>query len=208
MTQIQVAVDDFAPEDIGSRAPPKVLSVIFLELSVDTDDDFVGETVALGYQYALRAEFARQCPELSLLYDLETKIIGRREGSKVYDIKVAPVLKKKLRHLERDIQLLEESVLVLSAEASAAKAAAEKKTLMARILAVVAGLTTALNLGIAAHTFGEKWGLIPEKARQAIEQNHPGTMIRVRQTAFFEVPSETDTSPGPTVGPGGFDFDA
>ena len=182
MTEVMVAT--LAPEDIGGRAPRKLLAIIHLELTVHTDDDYVGETIALGYQYALKVEFARRCPDLSLLYDLHTEIAGRRPGSKIYDLKVSPVLKKQFRHLERDIEQLEKSVQILSAEATKAKAAAEKKTLTATILAVVAGLTTALNMGIAAHTFGEKWGLIPERAKQSIEQNHPATMISVRQWPF------------------------
>jgi len=191
----EIIVDTFAPEDIGGRAPRKLLAIIDLELTVDTDDNYVGETVALGFQYALKVEFARQCPDLSLLYELRTEISGRRAGSKIYDLKVAPVLKKQFRHLERDIEQLEKSVEILHAEAAKAKAATEKRTLTAKILAVVAGLTTALNMGIAVHTFGEKWELIPERAKQSIEQNHPGTMIKVRQVAFSEPPLDAKGEP-------------
>lgn len=191
----EIIVDTFATEDIGARAPRKLLAIIDLELTVDTNDDYVGETVALGYQYALKVEFARQCPDLALLYELRTEISGRRPGSKIYDLKVAPVLKKQFRYLERDIEQLEKSVASLKAEATEAKATAEKNTLTAKILAVVAGLTTALNMGIAVHTFGEKWELIPERAKQTIEQNHPGTMIKVRQVAFSEPAAEARGQP-------------
>ena len=191
----EVAISTFAAEDIGSRAPRRLLAIIDLELTVGTDDDYVGETIALGYQYALKLEFARQFPDLSLLYDLRTEISGRRVGSKIYDIKVAPVLKRRFRHLVGDIEKLEESVVGLQAEAEKSRAVAAKKTLVAKILSVVAGLTTALNMGIAIHTFGEKWELIPERAKQTIEQNHPGTMIQVRQVALAEPPPEAKGEP-------------
>ena len=195
----EVSIVELAPEDIGARAPRQVLAVIDLELTVHTDDDYVGQTVVQGFQYALKVQFARRCPELALLYDLHVQVSEPRSGSRIYDIKVAPTLKKQYRDLERDIERLEKSVEALSAEVNKTKADA-KKRLMATILAVVGGLTTVLNLGITTHKFGVEWGLIPERAKEQIEANHPGTIIHVRQVAISEPPPRAEGKPSAGAG--------
>ncbi len=71
-------------------APQKILAIVELELVVETGDDYFGETIADGFQYALKLEFGRCCPELSRSYDLHTQIRERRTGSKICTLNSTP----------------------------------------------------------------------------------------------------------------------
>ncbi len=176
-------------------APQKILAIVELELVVETADDYFGETIAEGFQCALKLEFGRCCPELSRSYDLHTQIREGRTGSKIYTLRAAPVLRNNYRHLERDVQDLKRALLDMQKEAQTTRSEAAKKTTAGKIVATIAALTTVLNFGVSIHTFGEKWGLVQDQAQQRIEQDDPGTISKVTQIALFPPPPETEGQP-------------
>ena len=194
-----------------------VLAIVETELVVHTADDQLGETIAQGFQYALKVEFDRVFPGLSRLYDLHTAIVQRRDGSKIYTVRAAPSLKKEFRHLARELREARHALAQLREEVQAARAGAtgtdragaktagKSGRLKAAMLALAAAsalagplnatLNGVLDTGIKLHDFAQKWGLVEDRAQRRIEQDHPATMIEVRRIDVSAPPAEAPGRP-------------
>lgn len=211
------AVATIADADAAIAELRTTLAIVETELVVHTADDHLGETVADGFQYALKVEFGRVFPHLSRLYDLHTAIVQRRDGSKIYTVRAAPSLKKEFRHLARELREARHVLAQLREEAQAARAVAadagqagakpdgEPGRLRTIVLALAAAsalagplnaaLNGALDTGIKLHDFAQKWGLVEERAQRRIEQDHPATMVEVRRIDVSAPPAEAAGQP-------------